>query len=431
MFFSFKSLKSLVYYLSNVNISQLLGKMGLSQADLAERVAIITGAGRGIGKELARALAWLGAKVIIAEIADTGKKVEDLIRSEGGDALFVKTDVSNEESINELAKKVFLEYDKVDILINNAITFSFGSILEQSLENWDRVFSVNLKGAVLGIKMFLPRMLEQKFGVIAMLSSDEGTAYIAPYSASKAALQSLGFSLAEELGEDSGVFTFVFGPGMVDTPGGNEAFSKLAPLYNMTLQEFIKLGAVGGFEGLMPVEYSAAGFAYTIVHAKDYHGGTADPFRPLGKFGLLPSPKDVKVTESFSNESISLVIESASEVKQILESVREETKELNFFAKKWVKRIYTKRTSLSIQEWLDTINELINQFQQKEFKKFLNTQSWLNSNLKKLENHFEESKVDAKGYIKDLEKLNEAIKALEYRKNGVSKLLNVLSKLVF
>jgi NAD(P)-dependent dehydrogenase (short-subunit alcohol dehydrogenase family) len=418
-----------VYYLSNVSVFQLLGKMGLYQTDLAERVAIITGAGRGIGKELARALAWLGAKVIIAEIANTGKKVEKKIRSEGGDALFVKTDVSNEQSMNELAKKVFLEYNKVDILINNAITFSFGSILEQTLANWDKVFSVNLKGAILGIKLFLPGMLEQKFGVITTVTSDEGTAYIAPYSASKTAVRSLGFSLAEELGEDKGVFAFVFEPGMVDTPGGNEAFSKLAPIYNLSLQEFIKLGSVGGFEGLMPVQYSAAGFAYTIVHAKEYHGESADPFRPLGKFGLLPGSKDTNLTESFSNKSISSIIESAGEVKKILEAVRKETEELNFFAKKWVKRIYIKRTSISIQEWIDTISELINQFQQKDYNKFLNTQSWLNSNLRKLESHFEESKADAEGYIKGAKKLKEALKVLEYRKNAITSFITALDNL--
>jgi len=418
-----------VYIMSDVSLIDLLKKMGLSKIDLSEKVAIITGAGRGIGKELARALAWLGATVVIAEISDTGKDVEKLIRSEGGETLFIKTDVSNEDSMNQLAEKVFQEYGKVDILINNAIIFSFGSILEQPLQNWDKIFKVNLKGAVIGIKLFLPGMLERKFGVIATITSDEGTAYIAPYSASKAALQSLGFSLAGEIDDDTGVSIFVFGPGMVDTPGGNEAFSKLAPLYNMTLKEFIKLGSVGGFDGLMPVEYSAAGFAYTIVHAKEYHGQTADPFRPLGKFGLLPHPSDSETPKSISDESLNLVINAALEAKQVLEDINKETEELNFFAKKWVKKIYTKRTSLSIQDWLDALNQLINQLHQKEFKEFFNTLSWLNSNLIKLEDHFEKSKEDAKGYIKDPEKLEEAMKALENRKKTIQSLIQSLKSI--
>lgn len=85
-------------------LSTLLERMGLSRSSLAGKVAVVTGAGQGIGKELSRALAWLGANVIIAEIRDTGAAVEQLIRSEGETALFVKTDVSDEQSMEALAR---------------------------------------------------------------------------------------------------------------------------------------------------------------------------------------------------------------------------------------------------------------------------------------------------------------------------------------
>lgn len=412
--------------MSQVSVFQLIEKMGLSRTDLVEKVAIITGAGQGIGKELARALAWLGAKVIIAEIADTGKEVEKIIRSEGGEAIFIKTDVSEEKSMKDLAKKAFMNYGKVDILVNNAIVFTFGTILDQPHKNWEKVFNVNLKGAILGIKLFLPGMLERKNGVIVTITSDEGTTFFAPYSASKAALQSLGYSLAGELSDDCGVSTFVFEPGMVDTPGGKEAFSKLAPLYNITFEEFIKLGSVGGFEGMMPVEYSAAGFAYTIVHAKEYHGQSADHFRPLGKFGLLPEAKKPEIFQPPSAESLSNSLNSAIELKEVLEAVKKETEELNFFAKKWVLRVYAKRTSLTIQDWLDTINELIEHLQEKQLNTFYKKRSWLNSILKKLETNFEKTKEDAKGYIKDADKLAEALNVIEYRRNIVQSLIDTL-----
>jgi len=266
---------------------EIIEKMGLPQGTLAGKVAVITGSGRGIGKELARALAWLGAKVIIAEINDDGAEVEALIRSEGGEALYVQTDVSDEGSIKRLAEKASKEFGKVDILINNATIVETGSILEMSLEDWEKSWNVDVLAAVRLIKTFLPGMLERGYGVIVTVTSDEGMPYVAPYSASKAALSSLGLSLAAELGEESGVSVFVFAPGMVDTPGIRNAAKKLAPLYGMTYEEFINQNVNPGYDGPMPAEDCAAGFAYCIAHAKDYHGQIADPFQPLARAGLL------------------------------------------------------------------------------------------------------------------------------------------------
>jgi NAD(P)-dependent dehydrogenase (short-subunit alcohol dehydrogenase family) len=412
--------------ISHLSLQQLMQKMGLSQGDLIKSTALITGGGQGIGKALSRALAWLGAEVVIAEIADTGKDVEDLIKYEGGQATFIRTDVSNEANMNLLKEKIYQIYGKVDILINNAIIVTIGSIKDQPVENWRRVFNVNLMGAVLGIKLFLPQMLERKHGVIATITSDEGTAYLAPYSASKAALQSLGYSLANELGDDSGVSSFVFGPGLVDTPGGRDAFKKLAPLYKMNFEEFVKLGSVGGFEGMMPVKFTAAGFTYAIVHAQKYHGQTIDPFRPLGKFGLLPQSKEQSTDQHVKIRSIPTALKAASELKKVIISVKNETEDLNFFARKWVQRSYVKRTTLSLEDWLETIDEIIKIFQDKDLAIYSTKYKWFLSILEKLQSNFEQSKIDAEGYIKDKEKLKEALKVVEYRRKTVEVLLNEL-----
>ena len=129
-------------------------RMVLSSASLSEKVAVVTGAGRGIGKEVARALAWLGAKVVVAEIADTGAEVEALIRSEGNTALFVKTDVANEDDVNRMAKMALKKFGKVDILVNNATVAKIGSILDLPLEEWNRSWAVDVQAAVLAIKAF-------------------------------------------------------------------------------------------------------------------------------------------------------------------------------------------------------------------------------------------------------------------------------------
>jgi NAD(P)-dependent dehydrogenase (short-subunit alcohol dehydrogenase family) len=175
-----------------------------------------------------------------------------LIRAAGGTALFIQTDVGDEKSIQSMAEKTLEAFGKVDILVNNAILYHTGTILELPLEVWDQIYAVNLRGAVAAIQAFLPDMLERKQGTIVTLTSQEGMPYAVPYFASKAALQSLGLSLAAELGEESGVSAFVFAPGMVATPGGEQAFQAMAPRFGMTYQEFTSMGANPGYQGLMP-----------------------------------------------------------------------------------------------------------------------------------------------------------------------------------
>ena len=420
---------------------EIIEKMGLPQDTLAGKVVVITGAGRGIGKELARALAWLGAKVIIAEINDDGAEVEALIRSEGGEALYVQTDVSDEGSIKRLAEKASKEFGKVDILINNATIVETGSILEMSLEDWEKSWNVDVLAAVHLIKTFLPGMLERGYGVIVTVTSDEGMPYVAPYSASKAALSSLGLSLAAELGEESGVSVFVFAPGMVDAPGIRNAARKLAPLYGMTYEEFINQNVNPGYDGPMPAEDCAAGFAYCIAHAKDYHGQIADPFQPLARAGLLSfSSTEEKSEEKAEPEKVipKKPIELAKEVKKILEDVEKETNELNMFAKMWVKRAFQQRTGMSIKDWLEAVNMLISELEEldRAIKSGNNGKaesiyaklSWICSNLERLVDYFKQNKKDVEGFIKDSEKLSKAIDVLSHREKITSLLVLSLKK---
>lgn len=431
-----------------------LERMGLSQNSLAGKVAIVTGAGRGIGKELARALAWLGAKVVIAEITEDGAEVEKLIRSEGGEALFIKTDVSSKSNMQDLTERTLEVFGNVDILVNNAVAVTTGSILEQSLEDWDRIYAINLRAAVLGIKTFLPSMLEKKEGTIVLVASAEGMPFLAPYSASKAALTSLGFSLAAELGDESGVSVFVFGPGMVDTPAIREAASLIAPAYGMTYEEFTNQSVNPGYDGLMPAEDCAAGFAYNIVHAKDYHGQNTGAIPPLMKFGITPMTKEsavdnVKPTLSddktqktptkLSNDS-SQVVQQTIEVKEILETVDREFEEQGFFAKKWVKRTFAQRTGLNNKDWIETADNLIFQLQNlsewmkegktEELNKFKSKLPWIIAMLEKLADYFNSTIEDARGFIKDPHDLSLALEALDYREKAVHSLVSSLKKML-
>ena len=420
-------------------------KLGLSQDSLVDKVAVITGAGRGIGKELARALAWLGAKVIIAEINDYGKDVETLIKSEGGTVLFVKTDISKEEDIKFLEKKVIKTFGKVDILINNAYASSSGSVLEIPMEDWDKIYQVNIHGAVYAIKTFLPYMMKQNEGVINNLTSAEGWPYMAPYFATKTALTSITKSLAAEL-DDTNISVSVFGPGMVDTPGLQEYCRILAPKYGMTEEEFKNQGVNPGYEGLMPADHCAAGWAYTIVHAKEYHGQITEPFSPLLKLGLITtkkkeitSKKQIIKTQDDLNSFISKTIENSKNVYEIIKKLQQETNELGLFARKWMNRTFANRCGMKIEKCVEVITELDSEIQKisnnvqnqklDNSLPILKKLSWFILVLENLTKHFHECKDDAKGWIKDPNDLKVALDTLDIREQSILKLISKLSQI--
>jgi len=402
----------------------LIEKLGLPRDALAGKAAVVTGAGRGIGKELARALAWLGAKVVIAEIANTGAEVEALIRSEGGTALFIRTDVSDEESIRRLAEEALREFGRVDILVNNATVVETGSILELPLAVWDRAWAVDVRAAVLAIKAFLPGMLERGEGVIVTVTSGEGMPYLAPYSATKAALSSLALSLAAELGQDSGVYSFVFAPGMVDTPGIRGAARALAPYYGTTYEEFISQQVNPGYRGLMPAEDCAAGFAYAIVQASRYHGQVTDPFQPLAKAGLLGGEPPEPAATPVSAE----ILECARALKAALEEVNREFGELSAFPRMYARRDFQRKAGMGIEDWLEVALDLVSDLEAggEGLRAKL---PWLRENLEKLAGYFQRTQKDVVSFIRDAEKLAAAQEALARREKAVLALLSELERI--
>ncbi|TXT58565.1 MAG: 3-oxoacyl-(Acyl-carrier-protein) reductase [Promethearchaeota archaeon] len=404
-------------------------QLGLQKDVLLKKVAIITGAGRGIGKELARALAWLGAHVIIAELNSTGKEVEDIINREGGKASYIQTDISKESDVLNLETQIIDRFGTVHILVNNAIIYTAGSINDLPMEAWDNAYKVNIRGAVFAIKTFLPYMLQQDEGTIVNVTSAEGTPYMAPYFASKAALASIAESLAAEL-DNTNISVFTFGPGMVDTPGIQEATTLLAPKFGMSEEEFQTMGVNPGYEGLMPAEHCAAGWAYTIVHAKEYHGRIADPFGPLLKMGLITqkSSKGTASVDKISNEEKTVFIKDTKKeldvVKNILSSVKKETDELSLFARRWMSKTFSKRCGLTIESFIQTLKEL-----EQNLNDPSSNFSWHLRCLKQLAAHFKQNIEDAKGWIKDPDELEIAIETLHYRENAVLLLIDKLEQL--
>lgn len=139
------------------------------------KVAIVTGGGGGLGRAITSLLAKEGAKVVVTDINEAdGQKAAEEIKREGGEAIFIKHDVSSEGDWSEVIEKTLAEFGKLDILVNNAGVMLVKEIKDISLEEWHRLMSVNLDGTFLGTKHAIRAMQKSGGGSIVNMSSAAG-----------------------------------------------------------------------------------------------------------------------------------------------------------------------------------------------------------------------------------------------------------------
>lgn len=176
---------------------------------LENKVCIVTGAGRNLGQDYAVRLGKEGAKVVVCDVLDCAETAE-MVKAAGAEVLALTVDVTSEEQTKELARRTVDEFGRIDCLLNNAgLMRNLGpsSLMELDLDTWDRVFAVNVKGALLCTRAVFPYMKEQGEGKIINISSgtwlhtsrnaDTSNSH---YVASKAAVMGLTRSMARELG---------------------------------------------------------------------------------------------------------------------------------------------------------------------------------------------------------------------------------------
>ncbi|MCX7710913.1 MAG: SDR family oxidoreductase [Clostridia bacterium] len=169
------------------------------------KTVIVTGGGQGIGRAVSRAFASEGANVVIADVdPEAGLENQEYIRSNNGEAFFVETDVSSEDSIKNLVQATLKRYKTIDILINNAGISKFGNMFESDSALWDKVIAVNLRGPYLCAKYASETMAKNNNGCIVNIASTR--AFMSEpdteaYSASKGGIIALTHSLAVSLGK--------------------------------------------------------------------------------------------------------------------------------------------------------------------------------------------------------------------------------------
>jgi len=191
-------------------------------ADYDGKVALVTGGGTGIGRATAIAFAREGAKVVIGNRnGEAGEAVVQAIKDSGGDASFLKTDVSSEDDVKALIEHAVATYGRLDVAFNNAgIGGSAGPLADQTTENYDKVMGINVKGVWLSMKYEIPAMLKTGGGAIVNNSSVGGLvgfAGVSIYSASKHAVMGLTKSAALEYSKH-GVRVNAVNPAVIRTP---------------------------------------------------------------------------------------------------------------------------------------------------------------------------------------------------------------------
>jgi 3-oxoacyl-[acyl-carrier protein] reductase len=188
---------------------------------LRDRVAIVTGGARGIGGAIATAFAAEGADVVIADVLgkDVAAPVLDAIEASGRRSLLVHTDVSDEEQVAGMVDRAYQEFGEVDVLVNNAGTFSQAFFQDLTAAEWDRVLGVNLRGCFLCTRQVLPRMLARGSGKVINVASQLGQiggTEMVHYSASKAGVIGLTKALAREV-STKGIQVNAIAPGPILT----------------------------------------------------------------------------------------------------------------------------------------------------------------------------------------------------------------------
>jgi NAD(P)-dependent dehydrogenase (short-subunit alcohol dehydrogenase family) len=333
----------------------LISTGNLTRNSLAHQVVVVTGAGGGIGYEAARALLWLGARVIIAEIDQRkGNNAAQRLGAEFGadNVLFVPTDVGNEEDVQCLAREAQHRFGQVDVVLNNATLAPHGKpVPESAIGDWDISYRVNLRGPVLLAQAFLPGMVARQRGIFVCVSS-KGAAYLGAYESLKAAQVHLAETLDAEL-EDTGVIAFTIGPGLVPTETAQAAVQHIAPLMGLSLDEFYLMNQ----GAILSVEAAGAGFAAAIALAEQFKGQEISSLQALIAAQIeVTSHPTTQLTPA--SDAVTRAWPLCQQVRRTLEEQAQGWQQRSIFERQWMQRDFKKNAGMPVEQWLNALTQL-------------------------------------------------------------------------
>ena len=238
--------------------------------NLTDRIAIVTGAGQGIGEAIAMRLARAGANIAIVDLnMEQAEKVAARVRETGRKSLAVRCDVSKATDVTAMRDAVLAEFGRIDILVNNAgITGKNVPMIEIEEAEWDHIITVDLKSVYLCCRAVLPHMIERGYGKIVNVASvvgTEGNPGLVPYSTAKAGVIGLTKALAKEV-VTKGIYVNAVAPAVIETP----ILKTLTEQQISYMTSRIPMGRVGRPEEVAAVIHFLASDDSSFVTAQCY-----------------------------------------------------------------------------------------------------------------------------------------------------------------
>ncbi len=376
----------------------LIENSSLSRTTLFGKTVLLTGAGGGIGYEAARALAWLGAKVIIADIDRTkGENAEHKINQETGaiQAIYYEIDLSDDEQVEELVRHINDKYGFIDVVFNNATMAAMGAVEQVSISTWDKSYAINFRAPLLLIQKFLPEMKKKNEGTIVFVPSSGAAPYMGAYEVFKTAQVELCNTLAGEL-ENTNINVFSIGPGLVKTDTAIEGIKTISSLMGITTTEFYKMNEAH----MLDVEEAGTGFALSVVFAKKYNGQEIGSIQALIDADIIKKPAPDKKKEFSGKDKAYLTSLVTESVIVYLEQYNGWLGR-NVFERQWILRDFKKTVGYSAEQFKGKIQRL----QRIINKQSLEELSYYKEDLEKLKAYYQHQGKLLHGFEKDPQKL--------------------------
>lgn len=372
---------------------------------ISNKTVLLTGGGGGIGFEAAKAFAYMGAKVIIAEIdVKKGTDAEKYINELFNQALveFYEIDLANEDAVNQLCDYILNKYGYPEIIFNNATFACMGAVDDVDITSWDKSYCVNFKAPLLLAKYFLPVMKKHNSGTIVFVSSSGASPYMGAYEIFKTTQVELSNTLSMEL-ENTNIHTYAIGPGLVKTETAINAIEIVAKSMDISIDEFYQMNS----QHIIDAESAGVGFAVSVLNAESYNGQEISSIQVLMDYNLIGAYN----SKNEKTHNINSTINKAA-LEKILKTFEEQYngwRAMNIFERQWVFRDFKKNMGQSAEIVLEKLKEINNRVKMDN----CSSDSLDKVFFEKLNNYWKHQLKLLQGYQKDKSKLEEQSKIIK------------------